>query len=109
MKNYKIGFWLVFLVSFLLLFAPISVGGKDGFGLDKVIHAVIFFALVFFALRAFPSQKFAVVILILAYAFISEYIQGAFLPLRHFDWYDIVSDLIGLAAGIGFKRVGKCF
>jgi len=95
----KLGFWIVFLLSLILLFAPISVGGRDGFGLDKVVHGLIFLLLAFLSLKSFPQKKILSIVLLLVYAFLTEYIQGEYLPLRHFDWYDIISDTTGLVLG----------
>lgn len=92
-------FWVVFVISLVLLFAPISVGGRDGFGLDKVIHGIIFFLLAFLSLKSFPQKKILGIVLLVAYAFLTEYIQGEYLPLRHFDWLDIISDSAGLVTG----------
>ena len=92
-------FWIVFVISLALLFAPLSVGGRDGFGLDKIVHGIIFILLAFFSLKSFPKKKIPSLVLLFAYAFATEYIQGEFFPLWHFDWLDIISDSFGLVTG----------
>jgi len=99
-KNIKqIFFWLAFAASLLLFFTPVPTGGRDEFDLDKVMHIAVFFTLILTARSAYPNKKIVFAIILVAYAFISEFIQGKYLPLRHFDWYDIIADLIGLALG----------
>ena len=100
MLKSKIIFWVSFVASIALFFAPIDVGGRDGFGLDKVLHAIVFLILVITSFLAFPRKKVLVIILLLVYAFAIEYIQGKYLPLRHFDWYDITADSIGISLGM---------
>lgn len=100
MNPNKIIFALLFLFSVVLFFAPIHSSAGGGFGLDKIVHAAIFAALVYTALRAFPRQKLITVVLLCLYAYMVEYIQGKFLPLRHFDWMDITSDIVGLGIGL---------
>jgi len=104
MNSVKIFFWLAFVFSAVLFFLPISTSGQDGFGLDKVVHAVIFFLLFLFGRKAFPGKTWLVLFALIFYAFAVEYIQGNYLPLRHFDWYDITADGIGLAAGLLIKK-----
>src|SRR3989344_3517823 len=106
-KMSKIGFWLTFVVSLLLFFSPVSVGGGDEFDLDKLVHAFVFFILIITANLAYPKQKFLMTFLLFAYAFGSEYIQGNFLPSRHFDWYDITADSAGLFFGAFLMSIFK--
>ena len=100
MKTHKYAFWIAFVISAVLFFTPMSVGGRDGFGMDKIVHAGTFFALTVLSLKAFPSKKPFAVVLLLGYMFATEFIQGRYLPLRHFDWWDITFDSIGLILGI---------
>jgi VanZ family protein len=99
MKYNKIAFWIVLIISFVLFFAPLPVGNTRT-GFDKVVHAFVFEALVFLSFAAFPRKKFLMLLVFVAYAVGSEFIQGRFLPLRHFDWYDVTADLIGVATGL---------
>lgn len=100
MKIHKLAFWIAYILSAVLFFTPISVGGQDGFGLDKIVHAGMFFVLTFLSFKAFPNRKTHAVIFLLGYMFATEFIQGYYLPLRHFDWYDITFDTIGLVLAI---------
>ena len=100
MKIHKFAFWIAYAISAVLFFTPMSVGGGDGFGVDKVVHAGMFFVLPFLLLKAFPGRKPYAVVLLLVYMFATEFVQGRYLPLRHFDWYDITFDTIGLVLGI---------
>ena len=96
----QIFFWLAFTASLLLFFTPVPTGGRDEFDLDKVMHIAVFFTLILTARFAYPNKKIVFAVILVVYAFVSEFIQGRYLPLRHFDWYDIAADLIGLAAGL---------
>ncbi|OGE80691.1 MAG: hypothetical protein A2826_01140 [Candidatus Doudnabacteria bacterium RIFCSPHIGHO2_01_FULL_43_23] len=107
MSKSKIIFWVSFAASIVLFFTPIDVGGKDGFGLDKVLHAIVFLILVITAFLAFTRRKVLGIVLLLSYAFAVEYIQGKYLPLRHFDWYDITADSIGISLGLIFSHLLK--
>lgn len=100
MTKYRILFVMAFLASVFLFFYPVSTGGADRFDLDKVVHAVVFCLLAFFAMRGFLRARHVIIFFIVVYAGLIEYIQGAYLPLRHFDWYDITFDLVGIVLGL---------
>ena len=112
MDHYKAIFILIFLISAFLFFAPIHTAVGSGFNADKIVHAAIFAALVYSALKAFPRVKILAVISLCFYGYAVEFIQGKFLPRRHFDWMDITADVVGLVIGllvfvIGISKLKK--
>ncbi|MFB3116537.1 MAG: VanZ family protein [Gammaproteobacteria bacterium] len=66
---------------------------------DKLNHFVVFFVLALLTDFSFPGYSFNVikVIFLISYGFSLEIIQH-FLPYRMFSLFDIVADIVGLAA-----------
>lgn len=99
-------FWLIFIVSLPLLLMP---GGTEP-GLpyvDKVAHFLLFGAM---ALTCFLTykKKLLVAVLIVAYMFVIEYIQGHFIPHRSEDIFDVVAGVGGLlVAAVVVREVIK--
>ena len=86
------------VVSLVVLFAP-SGGGASPFpGSDKVVHLLLFAAL-----AATTRWRFGPVVVgllvVAAYAVLSEVVQGLALPRRSGDVLDVLADLAGVAAG----------
>ena len=86
------------VVSLVVLFAP-SGGGASPFpGSDKVVHLLLFAAL-----AATTRWRFGPVVVgllvVAAYAVLSEVVQGLALPRRSGDVLDVLADLAGAAAG----------
>ncbi len=97
--SHKFRFWLIFVFSAVSFFTPLAVEERVGLGLDKVVHAFLFFLLVYFAFQAYPERKVLSVILLLLYTVATEFIQESYIPHRSFDVYDIVADTAGIIAG----------
>lgn len=90
--------WFRFAVAvhLLVLYAPRSPSPSTGLPLDKLVHALIFGAVLWTALRAgLPAVPVAAVLV--AHAVVSEAVQGALLPGRSADPGDAVADVAGVA------------
>ena len=87
---------VVLLLSLYVLFTP-RAGGESLFPYaDKVVHFVLFALLAATTRWRFGTGLWAVV----AYAVLSEVVQGLLLSTRSGDAYDVVADLLG--AGLGW-------
>jgi VanZ family protein len=95
----KIIFWTIFGVSGVAFFSPISVQEPIGLGLDKIVHVILFAALMISGAVAFPKKIVFVSAMLLVYTFSTEIIQGNFIPHRSFDVFDIMADCIGIMMG----------
>lgn len=114
-KYWKTIFWC--LIMSYLLFTPGSSLPKTGISIphfDKIVHATMFAILVFlFQLDSYstPKAKLKVVLLIitvLLFGCLSEYIQFMYIPGRSGTYQDLVADVIGVAIGLLlFKLAGK--
>ncbi len=88
------------LVQLAVLYAPRvpPVPGAEVAGLDKLVHAAVFAAVTFTALRA-GLRPALVVGVGLAHAVVSEVLQHAVLPGRSGDPVDVLADVVGVALG----------
>ena len=87
------------LLSFYVLFAP-DPGGPDSDlpGADKLVHLLLF-ALLAAAARWRLGGRPAVLAAVLAYAALSEVVQGVWLPGRSGDLLDLLADAAGALVG----------
>lgn len=81
-----------------MLFAPTQGGPQLFDGADKVVHLALFAALAGTARWRFGGGPL-VLLAVAAYAPVSELVQGALLPDRSGDPYDVLADLVGVALG----------
>lgn len=85
-------------VQLVAVYAPAGPESADVNGVDKVVHAAIFFAPAFSALMMGIPARWALGILALL-APVSELIQYFALPHRDGDLLDVMADLAGVALG----------
>jgi hypothetical protein len=85
-------------VQLIVLYAPSGAGGPEITGLDKVVHAFVFFAPALVALMIGIPARWAIGILLL-HAPVSELIQAVGLPRRDGDLFDVMADLTGVMLG----------
>lgn len=86
------------LVQLVVLYAPSTRGPGTFPGADKLVHATVFAAVGFTAVRA-GWPRVPVFGVLVAHAVISEVVQHLVLPGRSGDPLDAVADIVG--AGIG--------
>jgi VanZ family protein len=93
-------FGLSMLLQLLVLYVPSAPGGPEVNGLDKVIHASVFGAVVLTALLAGLPRRWVLGALAL-HAPLSEVVQATLLPSRDGDVWDAVADLTGVGLALG--------
>ncbi len=109
-----------FLISIALLTIPGTAFPEedwlDKIWFDKWVHIGMFASLVFLWCLAFWLLKkkdagkplarlFGIIaICFLVYGIAMEFVQQHFVPLRSFDFGDIVADTVGCAAGLFYSR-----
>lgn len=96
-------FVLAVLVQLVALYAPRAPSEGGVPYLDKVVHLLLFAAVVFTGLRA-GVPKGVVLVLSVVQAPVSELLQWAVLPHRDGDVRDMVADLLGCALGWWLAR-----
>ena len=89
--------------SAFALFRPTQAGPSLFEGADKVAHAVIFLLVAATTRWRFGARVTAAAGVV-AYAVVSEVVQGALLAHRSGDPLDVVADLVGAAAGWELAR-----
>lgn len=112
MKSFLRRYWktiLWCLTMFYMLFSPGSALPKPEIKIphfDKLVHAGMFAILVFlFQLDSYktPKARFKVVLLIISvllFGSLSEYIQFAYIPGRSGTINDLIADVTGIALGL---------
>jgi VanZ family protein len=91
---------LSLLLQLVVLYAPSAPGGPEVNGLDKVVHAGVFGAVVLTALLAGLPRRWVLAVLAL-HAPVSEVVQATLLPSRDGDVWDAVADLTGVGLALG--------
>ena len=91
-------FGLAVAVQLAALYVPRAPSEGGGLGLDKVVHAALFAAVVWTGRRAGLPLGWLVVICAV-HAPLSEWVQSHFLPHRDGSVGDALADLLGVAIG----------
>ena len=115
LKTFKV--WILFAAVWLLIVTTLhcvpgsklpKIGWPDKILLDKWIHFFLFLLLVFLWCRVFLNKIskagarkifLTITILSIIYGVGMEIIQHYFIPLRSFDYGDIIADCMGSMAG----------
>ena len=95
---WRLVFGVALAVQLIVVYAPSGPSGPEINGVDKVVHALIFFGPAFAALMMGIRARWALGILLL-HAPVSELIQAVGLPHRDGDVFDVMADLTGVALG----------
>lgn len=93
---------LAVAVHLIALYEPGSPDGVIGFdipGADKVAH-VLLFGVPVWLLGRLTGRSWLIAGVFAAHAVVSELVQHWFLPYRSGDPFDLVADLLGIAAAI---------
>ena len=91
------------VVQLVVLYAPRTPSAGSVPGLDKLVHAAVFAAVAWAALRCgFP--RLAVAVVLTAHAVLSEVLQAQLLAARSGDPLDVVADLAGVVLALALGR-----
>ena len=94
-------FYILFLISLYLFFAPLKDDGPEIFPhLDKIGHFSIFFLMTVSLIFGKLKKNYAIIFCTF-YAFFIEIIQ-IFLSYRTGDFFDFLSDILGTTIAIFF-------
>ena len=94
-------FYILFLISLYLFFAPFKDDGPEFFPhLDKIAHFSIFFLMTIFLIVGRLNRNYALIFCIL-YALFTEIVQ-TFLNYRTGSIFDFISDILGVTFAIFF-------
>ena len=94
-------FYIIFLISLYLFFAPFEDDGPETFPyLDKIAHFSIFFLMTIFLIAGRLKRNYAFIFCIL-YALFTEIVQSL-LNYRTGSIFDFVSDILGITFAIFF-------
>ena len=91
-------FYILFLISLYLFFAPFEDGGREIPHSDKVAHFSIFFLMTVSLIFGKLKKNYAIIFCTF-YAFFIETIQ-IFLSYRTGDFFDFLSDILGTTIAI---------
>jgi VanZ family protein len=94
---------LTVAVQLVVLYAPRAPSAGSVPGLDKVVHAAVFGAVAWAALRCGFARSPVAVVLV-AHAVLSEVLQAGLLPARSGDPLDVVADLAGVVLALVLGR-----
>jgi hypothetical protein len=87
------------VVQLAVLYAPRAPSAGSVPGLDKVVHAAVFAAVAWAALRC-GAARWVVGLVLVAHAVLSEVLQHVLLPARSGDPRDVVADVVGVVLGL---------
>jgi len=98
--------WLI-LMSILFVLPGSAIPKENWFDrihVDKLAHIGLFAVLIFLWRSSFDwninSYQFVLLFLALLYGLLIEFIQLYWVPNRSFDFYDVLSDMIGSIVGL---------
>ena len=93
-------FYILFLISLYLFFAPFNDDPEIFPHLDKIVHFSIFFLMTFFLIVGRLKRNYALIFCII-YALFIEIVQ-TFLNYRTGSIFDFISDILGVTFAIFF-------
>lgn len=93
-------FYVVYFLSFIILFSPTRVKEFPIPHADIIIHHLLFIILSLVTLLKYPKAPGRIIIILVGYAFLSELIQHYFIPGRSFELVDLLSDTLGILIGL---------
>ena len=98
--QYLFTFFLLLLTAIMHFIKPPSIEVTSIFGIDKVLHFLMFFSLSLWSCFVFSKERIKLFLFFLIfYGLMLELIQMAFFPLRSFDRMDWIFDALGVLVG----------
>jgi len=98
--QYLFTFFLLLLTAIMHFIKPPSIEVTSIFGIDKVLHFLMFFSLSLWSCFVFSKERIKLFLFFLIfYGLMLELIQMAFFPLRSFEWMDWLFDSLGVLVG----------
>jgi VanZ family protein len=94
----RVWFAVALVAQLLALYVPRAPSEGGGHGVDKLVHAAIFAAVVWTGRRAGLPAVW-VVLICAVHAPVSEWVQSHFLPHRDGSATDALADLVGVGIG----------
>jgi hypothetical protein len=94
------------VVQLVVLYAPRAPSTGPVPGVDKVVHATVFGAVAWAAVRC-GIARWVIVVVLAAHAVLSELLQAALLPARSGDPLDAVADVAGVVLVLLLTRAGR--
>jgi VanZ family protein len=94
------------VVQLVVLYAPRAPSTGSTPGVDKVVHATVFGAVAWAAVRC-GGARWVVAVVLAAHAVLSEVLQAGLLPARSGDPFDAVADVVGVALVLLLTRPGR--
>ncbi len=99
--------WFLVLLYLFLFYQPDGNTYSKFRHLDKLIHFILFFvqsftlSQAFYLFKGYLSFKIFVfiIIILLSFGIIVE-VQQLYIPFRTFDYYDLVTNIIGVVTGV---------
>ena len=99
--------WFLMILYLLLLYQPDGSTYSKFRHLDKLIHFILFFVQSFtlsqaiYLFRGYFSFQIIVfiIIILLSFGIIVE-VQQLYIPFRTFDYYDLITNIIGVISGV---------
>ena len=99
--------WFLMILYLLLYYQPDGSTYSKFSHLDKLIHFILFFVQSFissqtiYLYRGYFSIKIFVFIIFILLSFgILVEVQQLYIPFRTFDYYDLITNLIGVVSGV---------
>jgi len=97
-------YWFTISITLLILIAVLLPGSAvpdvGNFGLDKIVHFLLFFAWAVALRFDFASlNKILVFVIGIVFSCLTEVLQ-LFTEDRSFDFFDMLADAVGLATGL---------
>jgi VanZ family protein len=121
-KSYRTIFWVGYLLVFTVACIPLKVNlhkttlnlASFKFHLDQILHAIVYFLIClyflagkFLGLRLFNGNSFIkFLIIVLVLAIITEIVQ-IFIPMRAFNFFDLIANIIGICFGVVIIKIVK--
>ncbi|WP_455280739.1 VanZ family protein [Cupriavidus necator] len=103
--HWRLFFWAcVATILVLALMPPTQPLPTTGW--DKTNHLLAFGALWVLGRRAYAGHGLALVLVLVAYGGLIELLQGQ-TGYREADWFDLVADSMGVAAGMGLDWLAR--